>query len=170
MIELECIQNQVLVHYTRQLKIPDQDETLVTLRPFRGRDAVLIMDLHDRLSNECGYYRYLSANKPKINNIQDLFSSNGEAGKAIVATVETPPEKVIALAYYRVNPDEPSTAEPAVLVEDNYQGRGLGKQIIIALYQIAIQEGQTSFDMFIHPANYRVFQIIKSSGLQIPIY
>jgi GNAT superfamily N-acetyltransferase len=167
MLEVEYFQNQALVYDDEIYKISHPDGISVTLRSLRKSDVVLIMEMHDRLSNESVYYRYLGANKPTIKDFQHLCSSDGEAGMAIVATVEEPHEKVIALAYYLVDPDDPSTAEPAVLVEDSFQGCGLGKQIVIALYQMAIQEGLTSFDTFIHPANYRVLQMIKSSGLQV---
>jgi RimJ/RimL family protein N-acetyltransferase len=125
----------------------------------------MIQEMHERLSGESLYYRYLGLNKPSIEDLQRLCSIDGGGGMALVATVEEPEKKVIAIAYYRVDPKNPSTAEPAVLVEDSYQGRGLGKQIIFALCQKAVQKGLETFDTFIHPANYRMLSMIKGSGL-----
>ena len=146
--------------------ISHPDGLSVTVRPVRRRDANLIMEMHERLSCDSVYYRYLGANKPTIKDLQHLWSSDGDAGTALIATVEEPYEKVIALAYYRIYPDNPSTAEPAILVEDSFQGRGLGKQMVMALYQQAVQNGLETFDAFVHPANYRMLKMIKSSGLQ----
>ena len=139
--------------------------TSVTVRTIRQNDAVLIMEMHERLSSDSVYYRYLGANKPTIRDFQHLCSSDGVV-LALVATIEDSHEKVIALAYYQVDPDNPSTAEPAILVEDSFQGCGLGKQIVMALYQKAVLNGLESFDTFIHPGNYRTLQMIKDSGLQ----
>lgn len=140
--------------------------TSVTVRTIRQNDAVLIMEMHERLSSDSVYYRYLGANKPTIRDFQHLCSSDGVVGTALVATIEDPREKVIALAYYRIDPDNPSTAEPAILVEDSFQGYGLGKQIIMTLYQKAVLNGLKWLDTFIHPGNYRMLQMIKNSGLQ----
>lgn len=166
MLEVEYFQNIQLAHDVGVDNISLPDGTSVTVRSVREDDAGLIMEMHNRLSVESLYYRYLGANKPTIEHFQHLCSSNRKVGKAIVATIDNPHEKVIALAYYCIDPDDPSKAEPAVLVEDSFQRCGLGKRIVISLYQMAVQEGLTSFDIFIHPENYRVLQMIKSSGLQ----
>jgi GNAT superfamily N-acetyltransferase len=142
------------------------DGTSVTVRSIRQNDAALIMEMHERLSSDSVYCRYLGANKPTIRDFQQLCSYDGAVVTTLVATIDDPHEKVIALAYYRVDPDNPSTAEPAILVEDSFQGCGLGKQIVMALYQKAVLNGVESFDTFIHTGNYRMLQIIKNSGLK----
>ena len=83
----------------------------------------------------------------------------------LVGAVREPEENIIGIACYRVNSENPRTAEPAILVEDRCQGCGLGKKLIIALCQQAIQNGIERFDSYIHPANFRVLQMIKTSGL-----
>lgn len=155
------------VKYSGEIKsISLPDGTSVTVRSIRQSDAGLIMEMHERLSSGSVYYRYLGANKPTIMDFQRLCSSDTVVVSALVATIEDPHEKVIALAYYRVDPEHPSTAEPAILVEDCFQGCGLGKQIVMSLYQKAVINGLESFDTFIHPGNYRMLQMIKNSGLQ----
>jgi len=166
MSAIEYSQKQSVEYRIETGTISHPDGTSVTVRPIRQSDAVLLVEMHERLSSDSVYYRYLGANKPTIKDFQHLYSSDGVVVTALVATIEDPHEKVIALAYYRVDPDNPSTAEPAILVEDSFQGCGLGKQMVIALYQKAIQNDLKSFDTFIHPGNYRMLQMIKDSGLQ----
>jgi GNAT superfamily N-acetyltransferase len=139
--------------------------TRVTVRPVRQSDLVLIQEMHARLSKESLYSRYLVPHPPAPEDLQRLCFLDGKRGVAIVATVKEPQEKVIAMACYCVDPGDPTAAEPAVLVEDSYQGRGLGKRISLALCQQAIQRGVEVFECFIHPANQRVLRLIKGSGL-----
>ncbi|MGD9092476.1 MAG: GNAT family protein [Anaerolineales bacterium] len=137
----------------------------VTLRAVQPGDVKLIEEMHERLSHDSVYYRYLGPNKPSRVELQHLCASDGKCGMCVVATIEDPQEMVIAIACYRVNPDDPSSAEPAVIVEDRFQGCGLGKRITLSLCQAAIQKGLQTFDTYIHPANARVLRLIKGSGM-----
>ena len=142
------------------------DGTSVTVRTVQQRDVVLIQEMHLRLSRESVYYRYLPPRTPDAEYLQGLCFLDDQSGVAIVATVQEPQEKVVAMACYAVDPDDPTTAEPAILVEDSYQGRGLGKRVFLALCQQARQKGLEMFECFTHPANHRVLGLIKSCGLR----
>jgi RimJ/RimL family protein N-acetyltransferase len=141
------------------------DVEMVNVRAVKPSDAVLIQEMHDRLSSDSLYYRYLGSNKPSSNDLQCLCAPNGSNGAVIVATTPGPQEEVIGIACFRVNPRDPSTAEPAILVEDRYQGIGLGKRMVLALCQLAIQAGIECFLTYIHPANFRMLGMIKRSGM-----
>ncbi len=139
----------------------------VTVRPVQPSDVVLIQEMHMRLSKESLYSRYLAAHPPSPEDLQRLCFLDGGPGVAMVATVEEPQgqEKVVAMACYGVDPGDPTTAEPAILVEDSYQGRGLGRRMGLALCQQANQRGVEAFECFILSANHRVLRLIKGSGL-----
>jgi len=147
-------------------ELVDLNGTRVTLRPATPGDVGLIEKMHERLSNESIYYRYLGPYKPASSDLQQLCSMSGEQGFVLLATVEEPQLKVVGIAYYCIDPQNPISAEPAVLVEDAYQGCGLGKRIIIRLCQKAVQNGVESFDTYVHPTNLRVLQMIRGSGLK----
>jgi RimJ/RimL family protein N-acetyltransferase len=142
------------------------DETGVTVRPARQSDVMLLQEMHLRLSKESVYYRYLAPRTPDREALQSLCFLDDPSGLAIVATVEEPQEKVIAMACYAADPDDPTAAEPAILVEDSYQGCGLGKRMFLALCQQASLEGLERFECFTHPANHRVLCLIKGCGLR----
>jgi acetyltransferase len=141
--------------------------TPVTVRPVQQSDVVRIQEMHTRLSKESLYYRYLAAHPPSPQDLQRLCFLDGGPSVAIVATVEEPQgqEKVVAMACYCVDPGDPTKAEPAILVEDSYQGRGLGRRIGLALCQQANQGGVEIFECFILSANHRVLRLIKGCGL-----
>jgi acetyltransferase len=131
----------------------------------RRSDVTLIDQMHDRISGESLYYRYLGVCKPARNDLQRLCELENERGVAIVATVEDHAEKVIGLACFGANPANPEVVEPAVLVEDRYQRCGVGKELLQTLLQIALQRGIETFECFIHPTNQPVLHLVKRCGL-----
>jgi len=137
----------------------------VSVRLVQPSDLELIQEMHEHLSQESLYYRYLGANNPTAKYLENLCASDSRTTVVLVATVAEPEEKVVGIAYYVVDAQDPSTAEPAILVEDTYQGCGVGKQLILTLYKYAVEKGLKSFNIFIHPGNQRVLHMIKSSGL-----
>lgn len=142
-----------------------RDGTPVTVRTPRQGDIELIQEMHERISKESTFFRYLGPSKPRSEDLQRLCSMERESGVVLVAAVEKPQEQIVGIAYYQVNQSNPTTAEPAILVEDSYQGGGLGRQILYFLCQQADQNGLKTFDSVIHPTNQRVLQLIADSGL-----
>jgi RimJ/RimL family protein N-acetyltransferase len=142
------------------------DGTPVMVRPVQQSDLVLIQEMHQRLSKDSIYSRYLAPRTPDLQELQRLCFLDGQPGVALVATVQAPQEQVVAMACYMVHPDDPTTAEPAVLVEDSYQGRGVGKQMLLALCQHAEHMGLETFACFTLLANHRVMRLIKGCGLR----
>jgi GNAT superfamily N-acetyltransferase len=141
----------------------------VTVRPVEQGDLEAIVEMHQRLSKDSIYYRYLAARGPTPADLECLCALQGENGASIVATVAGPQEKVVAMACYGVDPDNPTIAEPAILVEDGYQGRGLGKRVLLALLQEARRNGLEAFHCYVHPINRRVIRLVESCGLRCEI-
>jgi RimJ/RimL family protein N-acetyltransferase len=142
------------------------DGTPVTVRPVQQGDVTLIQEMHMRLSRESVYYRYLAPHAPDREELQRLCFLDGGPGLAIVATVQEPQEKVIAMACYCILPRDPTKAEPAILVEDSCQGRGLGRRLFLNLCRRANQMGVETFECFTHPENRQVLRLIKGCGLR----
>ena len=144
---------------------PYQHREPVTIRPVEEGDLELVIEMHGRLSKESTFSRYLAARQPSPRSLERLCSLSGETGVAIVATIKEPNEKIVAMACYGVDPDDPTSAEPAVLVEDCYQGRGLGRRILWELYEKAVRNGVEKFVCYTHPMNQRVLCLIEGCGL-----
>jgi GNAT superfamily N-acetyltransferase len=137
----------------------------VTVRTVRQTDVALIEEMHERLSKESIHFRYLGPYKPTPQDLEQLCSLDGSPGAAIVATVQDPQEKVVGMACYKVDPLDPATAEPAILVEDRYQGRGLGKKMILALLRQARTMGLETFVSYVDLTNRKVLCMVKGCGL-----
>lgn len=141
------------------------DGTVVVMRPIRLADVPLIQDMHQRLSPTSIYYRYLHAYRPTYEDISHLCHLDDGEGAAFVAIIEAPRETVIGLAYYLVDKAQPNTAEPAILIEDRFQGQGLGTMLMQHLSQYALNQGIHVFNALIHADNRRMMRLIHGSGL-----
>ena len=141
-------------------------QSSVTVRAVKQTDVVLIHEMHKRVSKDSLYYRYLGPKAPKIENLKCLCDANKETATVLVAVIHEPEEMVVALAYYQIDPENSTTAEPAILVEDSFQGFGLGKLIIEALCRDALKKGVKTFDIYVDPSNYRMRHMIQRSGLR----
>lgn len=140
---------------------------VVTLRPFHPRDVVAILEMHRRSSMTSLFYRYLRSYHPTFEEIQRLYQLDEENGSTFVAVVEFPWETVIGLAAYYIidKPPQSVTAEPAFLIEDRFQGQGLGRVLFNRLIRHALGQGIDAFNFYIEPGNKRMMHVIQRSGL-----
>ncbi len=66
--------------------------------------------------------------------------------------------------YNKVSPTEAGLAESAVIVGDEYQGRGLGTLLLSRLVAYARAHGVTTFLATVHSTNARMLHFIERSG------
>lgn len=142
-----------------------RDRTPVTLRLMRPDDAPLLLDMHNRLSDASIYFRYLRYRVPTLEQLAKLAQMTPDVGVGIVASIETPAETIIGHAYYVIEADDRRSAEPAVLVEDRFQGRGLGRALLDILSQAAWEQGIEVFNALVHPSNEQLLGLVRRSGL-----
>ena len=67
--------------------------------------------------------------------------------------------------YALLDKDDPETAESAVVVTDEYQGRGLGKLLLRRLVNYACARGIHSLRGNLQVGNNRMLDLVKRSGL-----
>ncbi len=83
---------------------------------------------------------------------------------ALVATVDSGgQEKIIAVGRYARLPGQ-DTAEIAFVVEDPYQGRGVGTQLLHQLALIARERGINVFEADVLAQNQDMLRVLKDSG------
>src|SRR4051794_19663201 len=103
-----------------------QDKEGVTMRPIRPDDADLINEMHQRLSPDSIYYRYLQPRIPSMAEIEQVCRLDPAKGAGFVATVQRGAEIIVGVAYYVREAQQRLTAEPGILVEDQFQDQGIG--------------------------------------------
>ncbi len=141
--------------------------TAVTIRPMNSSDTELLVALHERLSEESLYKRFLRVYRPSVRDIKFITHLSATQGAGVVATTEVRGrEQAIGLAYYVIEDEKrPVTAEPAFVVDDWYQGQGVGKKLFAALCQTAVNNQISCFNVVMHPANGGMMRIFEQSGL-----
>jgi GNAT superfamily N-acetyltransferase len=159
----------MLIEQLRQpVPQPLSDGTTVSLRPIRPDDAARLRAFHARLSPNSIYLRWLSAH-PVLTEEEAAQLSNLDyrTRMAYVATTGAgEAEQIVGVARYGlVKADDPEVAEAAVVVEDAYQGRGLGWALLARLVSYARAMGVRAWVAEINAVNARMLRFIERGGL-----
>lgn len=152
-------------HQLRAARLAQLQVHNIDVRPLVAGDADLIDAMHQRLSPESVYYRYLQYRKPTATEIAAVCRLAPAQGLGFVA-VAGAEAVIVGLAYYvrEVREKEP-TAEPAILVEDGFQGQGIGRRLWQTLQQQAQQDGLRWLRVLSHPQNQRLAGLVQGGGL-----
>ncbi|OLE38881.1 MAG: hypothetical protein AUG00_04135 [Candidatus Rokubacteria bacterium 13_1_20CM_2_70_7] len=149
--------------YPRELEreIRLQDGAAAQIRPIRPDDAERLIELYDRLSYTTAYQRFFRVLKRLPPEWARLFANVDYHGRlALVAQHDAPhgPE-LVGVARYEPS-DEPGTVEVAVVVQDGWQGRGLGVMLLGDLLAAAEARGIHRFCAFVLADNSRMLDML----------
>ena len=131
----------------------------VATRPVHPDDVVLFRRLWPRLSPDTVYRRFhspLHSLPPEA--VERLVTVDHDRREAVAAVVGG---EVVGVARYDRSPGDPTTAEFAILVEDGWQGVGLGRQLLSELIELAAARGVRSLTATVQPDNDRVIGLIR---------
>ncbi|WP_433348480.1 GNAT family N-acetyltransferase [Micromonospora sp. CA-111912] len=141
------------------------DGTTVGLRPIRPDDAPGIVALHSRFSERTRYLRYFSP-YPRIPE-RDLRRFVVVDHRDREAFVVLAADRIVAVGRYeRLGPQAPE-AEVAFVVEDAYQGRGIGSVLLEHLADAARRAGIVRFVAEVLPANGAMLRVFADFGYQV---
>jgi acetyltransferase len=161
--------------YPRKYAKPWKSETDVNfvIRPIRPEDESLVVDFHGRLSNETVYQRYFT----KLGYEQRV------AHERLVRVCFTDYDREIALVAERLDPEtgklcigsiarlirlhNSNTAEFSLIVADDYQGLGLGTEMVRRLIDVGHEEGLERMVAEILGANGGMVRICDELGFTI---
>ena len=145
-----------------------KDGSKVVIRPIRPDDATDLQETFQRLSIQSIYLRFLSFKKELTDEeARQLATVDYTSRMAFVAiSTENDQEIVVGVARYAIlDPENPETAEAAVVVTDKYQGLGLGKQLLRRLVVYARTKGVQCIRGNLQVGNDRMLLLVKRSGL-----
>jgi GNAT superfamily N-acetyltransferase len=137
-----------------------------TLRPILPADDTALIEFHDRCSEGTRYLRFAAA-KPQLRptEAQYLCGVDDHFRGALVIIEPDDPATIHGVGRWeRVGPTE---AELAFVIEDLYQGQGLGRKLIEATIERAREEGFTRLVTDVLPSNYRMRRLARDYDLVV---
>lgn len=114
----------------------------VLIRPIEAADGPALTAAYEQLSDESKYRRFLAA-KPHLSrrDVAYLTRIDGEKHLALVAMSTESPEDIIGVVRFVRLPEDPDTAEFAIVIGDPYQREGLGSALMARLAEAAAEHG-----------------------------
>ncbi len=149
--------------YPRELSHTETlgDGTRVLVRAIRPDDAERLTELYLRLSRHTAYQRFFTV-MPRLpaDWARQLADVDYQTRLALVAERDgAAGVELIGVARYEPA-DEPGTAEVAVVVEDRWQGHGLGRRLLGDLLAAAEQRGIRRFCAYMLGENRRMAALL----------
>ncbi|MWA00311.1 GNAT family N-acetyltransferase [Actinomadura sp. LD22] len=140
--------------------LPLRDGTRVTVRPIEPRDAGAVRELHERCSLDSRRMRYFS---PKPYPPPRAIERFCDPAHGLTLVAEGPDGSLLALAHL-IHVLDPGVAELAFLVEDRWQGRGLGRALAELLLRLARERGLVELRATALSENVRMRRLLTSLG------
>lgn len=145
-------------------KVVLRDGSEVLIRPIHHDDAPLLVEGFARLSAESRSLRFLTS-KSKLSPAElRYFTEVDHHDHEAIGAVDRADGRGLGVARYIRNPDDPQAAEVAVVVIDDWQGRGLGTELLSQLVRRAHQEGIRRFTALVAVDNAGVTRLLQSMG------
>jgi RimJ/RimL family protein N-acetyltransferase len=139
-----------------------RDGARVRIRPISPDDRDELKAGFERLSPESRYRRFFSP-LPRLSEreLDRLTQVDHHDHEALVAIDEETGAGLAVARYVRVDRE---TAEPAIAVADDWQGRGLGTVLLDALADRAREEGITCFRATVLATNAPAIALLEGLG------
>jgi GNAT superfamily N-acetyltransferase len=134
------------------------------MRPIRPDDAALLVEFHARLSSDSVYRRYFSLHpvltKAEVRHLTEVDYADRFAFIVLDGDV------LVGVARYDRIPGT-TEAEVAFVVEDIYQGEGIGLLLLEHLVDAALPLGITTFTAETQASNRNMMNVFYYSGYTV---
>jgi RimJ/RimL family protein N-acetyltransferase len=134
----------------------------IHFRPIEPTDRTRLQRFHSRLSLPTVEQRFHAAKKELTEPLARRFTGlDGHDEFAIVATTGTRGRIIGVGRYSRI---DGQTAEVAFVVEDSFQGHGIGQRLMRRLRAHGIAEGLKEFVAYVLPHNTAMIHLMQTTG------
>ncbi len=140
----------------------------IFLRPVKISDEPLLKDFFYSLSDQSMYLRFASARKDMPHKrLQEFVAVNYSRDLVILAEVMlNEREVVVGVGQYSLNEDM-HTAEFAFVTRDDYQNKGVGREIHSYMKYLAKKKGLLGFTAEVLEDNAPAFTLLKKMGYEV---
>jgi acetyltransferase len=149
---------------------------LYTIRPIHPDDAQMLQALVRGLSAESRYFRFASTlPELPLRMLARFTLIDYDREMALVAVVKEPQpdggerERIVGVSRIVTNPDGTS-CEFALLVGDDYAGRGLGTRLMLSIIDAARRMGLAEIMGLILTNNAPMLKLMAGLGFQVASY
>jgi len=146
-----------------------RDGSVVLIRQVQSGDAPLLAEGFARLSLESRQLRFLTGKKTlspaELRYLTELDHHDHEA----LGALRPEDGRGLGIARYIRNAEDPEGAEVAVTVVDEWQGRGLGTELLNRLADRARQEGVRHFTALVDVHNEAVLGLLRDSHADVRV-
>jgi nucleotide-binding universal stress UspA family protein/GNAT superfamily N-acetyltransferase len=139
-----------------------RDGADVEVRAVEPDDRAALAEGFERLSPESRYRRFFGP-MPRLSarDLDYLTRVDHHDHEALVAVDAVTGDGVGVARYVRTGPD---VAEPAIVVADDWQGRGVGGLLLDALAERATEEGVRRFEAPVLATNHEAIALLERLG------
>jgi GNAT superfamily N-acetyltransferase len=141
-----------------------RDGSEVRMRPAADGDAPLVAALHARCAPHSRRSRFLSPTRQLApGELEALLGVGSEYGRAVLAVTA---DGGSAVGIANLDGDGVGSARAAVLVEDAWQGRGLGTALLRRVAETAAEEGVAELTGVARADDLGVIRLLRRAGLR----
>jgi RimJ/RimL family protein N-acetyltransferase len=138
----------------------------IPVRVVRPADASALQRLHGRCSERTIYLRFFGSMEELSEEKARHFASvDGADHFGLVALDPEDPDEIIAVVRYDREPPGDERAEYAALVEDRWQGLGIGTALTRRLIEAARDKGVRFFYALVMGENKRMLNVLRHLDL-----
>src|SRR5215831_12104283 len=144
-----------------------RDGSRVLIRQVQPADAPLLADGFARLSPQSRRMRFLARkdqlSAAELRYLTDIDHHDHEA----LGALDQAGGHGVGIARYIRDADDPQAAEIAVTIVDDWQGRGLGTELLARLSDRARQEGIRRLTAMTDASNVAVAALLRKAGARL---
>jgi acetyltransferase len=151
-----------------------------SVRPIRPDDAQMLQDLMQHLSPESRYFRFVSSITELPPTMLARFTLiDYDREMALVAVFKertagadgeiTETERIVGVSRYITNPDQ-SSCEFALVVSDDFNGKGLGSRLMLSIMDVARERGLSEIDGLVLANNPGMLKLMRSLGFSVKTF
>ena len=146
-------------------RIQLNDGTDIVVRPIRPEDAEIEQAFVRSLSAESRYFRFMNTMQELSLEMLVRFTQIDYHNEMALIAVkqEDNVEVQIGVGRYMTNPDKRS-CEFALAISDEWQGRGIGRQLMRNLEEVARDRGLEKIEGQVLGNNFRMLHLMTSLG------
>lgn len=154
---------------TQRTQVLELPAGRVLIRPIAADDKDRLEHGLEALSQESRYRRFFAPvshlTDAELAYLTELDYENHFAWGALAA--DEPGRPGIGVARYVRSHEDPSAAEAAVVVADDWQAKGIGGVLLRVLAETALQNGITRFEAMVLASNEPALEFMRRFGAEL---